>query len=233
MNSRKYRLTQAHGRQQALDLHVAAIVRVEAFDPGKMTVDVQPLSKHLEQGKYQSHPPVLSVPVAVTRCHDFVLRPWFEKDDVGLVVYLDHDIDKVTRDGQESDPNTERNHSETDAVFIGGIVLGEKDIAKLAQNGCPDEALALGAVDGKQWIAVTKDKIQSQADKWEHKGDIEINGDVDIAGDVDVTGKIDASGEIHSDTDVTAAGVSLKNHVHMVNLANAGGPVVGPTNPPT
>ncbi|MCL2298851.1 MAG: hypothetical protein FWC27_01735 [Firmicutes bacterium] len=43
---------------------------------------------------------------------------------------------------------------------------------------------------------------------------MKIKGDVDIEGDVDVTGKIDATDEVHSDTDVTAAGVSLKNHTH-------------------
>ncbi|MDR2686516.1 MAG: hypothetical protein LBB75_02090 [Oscillospiraceae bacterium] len=236
--NKKHVISKAREKQQALDLNVAAVVEVKSFDKDKMTVDVQPLSKRLVQGKYQSCPPVQAVPIAVTRCADWVVRPWYKKGDVGLLVYIDHDIDKVADDGKESEPNTERNHSASDAVFVGGIVLGQKNIAQLAQNDCPDEALALGSVDGKQWIAICKDKIKSQADKWEHKGDIEIKGDIDIEGDVkikgdvSVTGKIDATDEIHSDTDVTAVNISLKNHVHMVNLGNAGGPVVGPTNPP-
>ena len=36
--------------------------------PAKMTVNVQPLSKHLENGKYESQPPILKVPVALTHC---------------------------------------------------------------------------------------------------------------------------------------------------------------------
>ena len=243
--NQKYKIAQARAKQQARDVNVAVVVQVTAFDKDKMTVDVQPLSKRLVQGKYQSCPPVQAVPIAVTRCADWVVRPWFKKGDVGLLIYIDHDIDKVVDDGKESDPNTERNHSDSDAIFVGGIVLGQKDIKDLAENDCPDEALALGSVDGKHWIAVCKDKIQSQADKWEHKGDIEIKGDidiegdvtikgdVDITGDVDVTGGITATDEIHSDTDVTAGNISLKNHVHQVDLGNSGGPVAGPTNPPS
>jgi len=237
--NKRYKITQARTKQQALDVNVAAIVEVKEFDKDKMTVDVQPLSKRLVQGKYQSCPPVQAVPIAVTRCADWVVRPWYKKGDVGLLVFIDHDIDKVVDDGKESEPNTERNHSSSDAVFIGGIVLGQKDIADLASGGCPDEALALGKVDGSQWIAIADDKIQSKADKWEHEGDIEIKGDIDIEGDVtikgdvDVTGKIHATDKITSDDDVIGGGVSLKNHVHQVNLGNAGGPVVGPTNPPS
>ena len=186
----------------------------------------------------------LPVIIPWTRCNNWVVRPWFKEGDVGLLVYLDHDIDKVVDDGKESDPNTERNHSDSDAIFVGGIVLGQKDIADLASNGCPDESLALGSVDGKHWIAICEDKIQSQADLWQHEGDIEIKGNIDIEGDITlqgdidqtgdlkVTGEITATGEISSDADVKAAGISLKNHTHQVNLANAGGPVVGPTNPP-
>ncbi|MDR1465447.1 MAG: hypothetical protein LBJ11_09140 [Oscillospiraceae bacterium] len=232
-NTKKYRISKARQKQQAADIHVAAAVKVIAFDPAKMTVDVQPLSKHLVLSKWQSQPPILGVPIAAVRFGEFVLRPWYEKGDPGLIVYLDHDIDKVTQDGQESEPNTERNHSDSDAYFIGGNVLGQKDIAAFGQGGVPDQALALGTADGKQWVAVKKDGIQSQADKWQHRGDIEITGDVSITGDVDVTGKITATGEIHSDTDVTAVGISLKNHTHQVNLGNSGGPVTGPTNPPT
>jgi len=245
--NQKYKINRAREKQQARDVNVAAVVQVTAFDKDKMTVDVQPLSKRLVQGKYQSCPPVQAVPIAVTRCADWVVRPWFKKGDVGLLIYIDHDIDKVVDDGKESDPNTERNHSDSDAIFVGGIVLGQKDIKDLAENDCPDEALALGTVDGKQWIAITNEgKIKSQVDDvWEHKGDVYIDGDVeidgdvtikgdvDITGDVSVTGKIDATGEIHSDDDVTAGSISLKNHVHQVNLGNAGGPVTGPTNPPS
>jgi|GEM_PF-434823 len=213
-------------KQLAASIHVAAVVQVKSFDKDKMTVDVQPLSKRLEQGEYQSNPPVMAVPIAVTRCNNWVVRPWFKEGDVGLLVYLDHDIDKVVDDGKESDPNTERNHSDSDAIFVGGIVLGQKDISDLASNGCPDESLALGSVDGKHWIAICEDKIQSQADLWQHEGDIEIKGNIDIEGDITlqgdidqtgdlkVTGEITATGEISSDTDVKAAGTSLKYHTH-------------------
>ena len=184
-------------KQLAASIHVAAVVQVKSFDKDKMTVDVQPLSKRLEQGEYQSNPPVMAVPIAVTRCNNWVVRPWFKEGDVGLLVYLDHDIDKVVDDGKESDPNTERNHSDSDAIFVGGIVRGQKDISDLASNGCPDESLALGSVDGKHWIAICEDKIQSQADLWQHEGDIEIKGDIDIEGDITVKGDVDITGDVN------------------------------------
>jgi len=184
MSSQQYKYEKAQQKQAAQSISVAAIVKVTSFDPTKMTVDVQPLSKRLEQGAYQTQPPILGVPVAVTKGGGFVFRPWYSPGDIGAVVFIDHDIDKTVADGSESEPNTERNHSTSDAVFVGGIVPGNAPI-----SGLPGNAIALGMADGSCYIAVTA-------------GGIEIKGDVTLAGKLDATG------------DVKAGSISLQSHTH-------------------
>lgn len=134
---------------------VAAVVQVLSFDPKKMTVNVQPLSKQLENGKYESQPPILRVPVAVTHSGGFIFRPWFKAGDTGVVVYLDHDMDATVTGGKEAKPLTERNHATTDAIFIGALVAGDYKV-----EGLPEESIALAKDDGSIYVAITKEKVE-------------------------------------------------------------------------
>lgn len=146
---------QTHDRKIAESICVAATVKVIAFDKKKMTVNVQPLSKHLEHGKYESQPPILRVPVMCMKTGGFIVRPWIKEGDVGLVVYLDHDLDSTVSGGKEAEPLTERNHATSDAIFIGGIVSGSYEVPEI-----PDEAHVIASEDGKRFAAVIKDKIR-------------------------------------------------------------------------
>jgi len=152
VNSYKYQ--QIHDKKLKESVCVAATVQVLAFDPAKMTVNVQPLSKHLENGKYESQPPILQVPVAVTRIGGFIHRPWVKEGDVGVVVYLDHDMDSTVSGGKEAKPQTERNHATTDAIFIGGIVSGDYTV-----QGLPEKAHIIAKEDGSIYVAVTEEKV--------------------------------------------------------------------------
>lgn len=143
-----------HDKKLLSSVCVAAVVQVIAFDPKKMTVNVQPLSKHLENGNYESQPPILRVPVACTRCGGFIFRPWYKAGDTGVVVYLDHDMDSTVTGGKEAVPLTERNHATSDAVFIGGIVSGEYEA-----DGFPEKSIALAKDDGSIYAAVTEDRV--------------------------------------------------------------------------
>lgn len=149
-----YSYQQIHDRKLMESICVAATVQVLKFDPAKMTVNVQPMSKHLENGKFESQPPILGVPVALTHCGGFIFRPWIKPGDTGTVVYLDHDMDSTVTKGGEAEPLTERNHSASDAIFIGAIVSGTYTV-----QGLPDESIAIGTDDGKIYVAVTKDKV--------------------------------------------------------------------------
>lgn len=150
----EFNYQRVHDRKVLSSICVAAVVQVIAFDPQKMTVNVQPLSKHLENGKYESQPPILRVPVACTRSGGFIFRPWLKVGDTGLVVYLDHDMDSTVTGGKEAVPLTERNHATSDAVFIGGIMSGSYEV-----QGLPEKSIALAKEDGSIYAAVTEDKI--------------------------------------------------------------------------
>ena len=64
---REYDLRDQERREQAANVRVGALCRVEKFDPAAMRVDVQPLSKALDAGVYRTQPQILSVPVALVR----------------------------------------------------------------------------------------------------------------------------------------------------------------------
>lgn len=168
-----YNYEQTHDRKLANSICVAAIARVIAFDPEKMTVNVQPMSKSLQNGKYESQPPILKVPIVCMRCGGFILRPWIKVGDTGLVVYLDHDMDSTVTSGKEAKPLTERNHATSDAVFVGAIVSGSYSV-----KGLPDESHVMAKDDGSIFVAVTPDKvvIKNQSTTAEFMADkIEMN----------------------------------------------------------
>lgn len=168
-----YNYEQTHDRKLANSICVAAIAQVIAFDPKKMTVNVQPMSKSLQNGKYESQPPILKVPIVCMRCGGFIFRPWIKVGDTGLVVYLDHDMDSTVTSGKEAKPLTERNHATSDAVFVGGIVSGGYSV-----KGLPDESHVMAKDDGSIFVAVTPDKvvIKNQSTTAEFMADkIEMN----------------------------------------------------------
>ncbi len=144
-----------------------------------MTVNVQPLSKRLQNGKYESQPPILSIPVACTRCGGFISRPWYKEGDIGIVVYLDHDMDSSVSGGKEAVPATQRSHAATDAIFMGAIISGGYTVPDI-----PAESYVLATDEGNQYIAITKDKIL-------------IKGDVEVEGSVKATGGFIGQGNDH------------------------------------
>lgn len=207
-------------RSMANNLHVAALVQVTKFDSVKMQVDVQPLSKWLTNGKYQSSPPILGIPVAPTVGGGFVLRPFYQTGDVGIVVFLDHDMDRALTEGGECEPNTERNHSLDDAVFVGGLTPGTKNIGEIP------EGLAIAKQDGSIYFDITNDKILAKGNcRWE--GDIEIKGNVTITGDITQTGNANLSGPVNISGELTVMGIAFSTHTHG-GVEPGGGSTTGP-----
>ena len=154
MNRTQFSYENQEKKSTMESVRVGGFCRVEKFDPEKMTVDVQPLSKALDGGVYRTPPQVLGVPVSLIRGGGFVLRPWYVSGDVGVLVYMDHDIDRLMDSGQECQPNTERNHSDEDAVFVGAFVP-----ANNALNGLPEEALVMATDGGSIQVCIEKDKV--------------------------------------------------------------------------
>ena len=171
MNTPQYRYEQQQKKKAAEAINVAQIVKVTAYDGAKQTVDVQPISKRLEQGTYQSQPPILGVPIVCDRGGGFSKKVAYKAGDIGLVVFCDHDIDNAVSSGTEGEPNTERNHSATDAIFIGGILPGS------ASNSLPDGFTIIGDV------AVT--------------GDVTVTGSITATGDV-IAGGVSLKSHTHT-----------------------------------
>lgn len=217
----EYNYQQIHDRRLAESISVAAIAKVTRFDFEKMVVDVQPLAKHLQNGKYESQPPILSIPVVCTRSGGFIFRPWIAVGDVGVVLYLDHDSDSTVTGGKEAVPSTERNHSTSDAVYLGGIVSGNFVI-----DGVPGESLVLAKEDGSVYMAVMSDGISIRGNveidgAIMARGDVEIEGNVTTTGDVEITGNVAATGDVEVDGTITAAkdviaesSISGAHHTH-------------------
>ena len=198
----QYNYQRIHDDRLRESICVAATVQVTSFDPAKMTVNVQPLSKHLENGKYESQPPILKVPVALTHCG------WIKEGDIGTVIYLDHDMDATVTGGKEAKPLTERNHATTDAIFVGALVAGDYTV-----KGLPDESICIATEDGNIYVAVTKDKVivKNSGTTAEFKSDsIDMKTTiVNIKADVKVDGKITATKDVISENRVSGA-----HHTH-------------------
>lgn len=200
MSKTQYELENQERKSLAESIRVCALCRVEKFDAGAMTVDVQPLSKVLDAGVYRTPPQVLNVPVSLIRGGGFVLRPWYVAGDVGVLVYADHDIDRIAEAGQECQPNTERNHGDEDAIFVGAFVPASNKL-----SGLPNDALVMATDGGGVYIAIKKDGI-------------EIKGDITHTGNTTQTGRTDVT------EDVTAQGKSLATHTHSCPDGGTSGP---------
>ncbi len=222
MSASQYKVDNQARRTLAESVCVGSLCRVEQFDPAKMTVDVQPLSKVLDAGVYRLPPQIPGVPAALIRGGGFVQRPWYAAGDLGVLLYLDHDIDRIAEAGQECEPNTERNHAEEDAVFVGAFVPAVNPL-----TGLPEEALVSAVDGGEIYSAVKKDEIDIKVggvritikkDVIEVKGNIQLTGNIAQTGNTAQTGRTDATG------DVTAQGKSLAAHTHTGTHGETSGP---------
>lgn len=163
--SSQYKYQQAQQAALASSIHVAALVKVISFDAANMRVNVKPIAQRNTSGDYAGPSQILDVPVAGTRGGGFIFRPVYKSGDIGIVVYLDHDIDTPLEKGDECAPNTERTHSDSDAVFLGGVVAGG-----WTSSGLPD-GLVLATENGSVSLAVTTSGISI-------KGTVTVEGDV-------------------------------------------------------
>lgn len=148
-SSKRSDVDAAKAEKTASSVRVSQMVRVLKFDSAALTVDVHPINKESIDGSYASAAPIMAVPAACLCSGDYVIRPWYKRGDVGLLIVGDSDIDAALQsDGKDVEPNTSRSHSPEDGIFIGGIALAGK-----APAGLPDNALVLAA--GGTYLAIS------------------------------------------------------------------------------
>ena len=163
--SKQYGYQQAQEAALAASIHVGALVRVIDFNPVRMTVNVRPIVQTGDTTGSQ----VLGVPVAGTRGGGFIFRPVYQPGDIGVVLYLDHDMDEAMARGGDAISNTERRHSDNDAVFVGGLVTGNRLMPALPSG------IVMATEDGGTYLAVGAGGITI-------KGNVTVDGDVTAGG---------------------------------------------------
>ena len=84
--SRQSDLRAAESEKNRAGVRVSMPVKVLAFYPDKMTVDVQPLVKESIDGQYASAAPLMGLRAACLCAGEFTIRPWYKRGDVGWVI---------------------------------------------------------------------------------------------------------------------------------------------------
>ena len=100
--------------------------RVQSFDPSKQSADIEPLvhdTWEAEDGTSQTGPlPVIpSVPVCFPGSGGWRVTFPVAKGDTGLIIFCARSIDRWLSEGGSVDPQDDRTHDLSDAVFIPGL----------------------------------------------------------------------------------------------------------------
>ena len=196
--SKQSDLRAAESEKNRAGVRVSMPVKVLAFYPDKMTVDVQPLVKESIDGQYASAAPLMGLRVACLCAGEFTIRPWYKRGDVGWVIVSDFDADAVLQTGAEAEPNTARNHAPEDGLFVGGVGPDGK-----APTGLPGNAVVVAA--GGTYIAVSADGVK-------------INGNVTVTGTLSAGG-IEMTTHTHpGDSGGTTGGPQLGGQMENITL---------------
>lgn len=121
-------------------IHTATLVRVLAVRPaaGKVGfVDVQPLLLDVDtSGAVVEQSPVYNVPFTQLQggSSAVILAPVV--DDIGLCIFAERDITNIKTTQKEGPPNTQRQFSSADGLYIGGVLNADPtQYIKFQPNG--------------------------------------------------------------------------------------------------
>lgn len=169
-----------------IQMRVSMPARVESYEAGRQMVQVSIVMPERDlDGSLIPQAVINEVPVSFMRCGGAHLTFPIRRGDTGLIVFTDRDVGAWVSDGATVS-DSDRMHAINDAVFIPGIQAG-------GVSANPDDVEL-------QYQGCTVHIRKS--------GLIELTGNVQINGDVTVNGGVAAT------DDVTADGVSLKDHTH-------------------
>lgn len=124
--------------------------RVQSFDPSKQSADIEPLVHDTwegEDGTNQTGPlPVIpSVPVCFPGSGGWRVTFPVAKGDTGLLVFCSRSIDRWLSEGGSVDPQDDRTHDLSDAVFVPGLTDFGHPI-----DPFKNDRLTIGKVGGTQ-----------------------------------------------------------------------------------
>ncbi|MFW5410794.1 Gp138 family membrane-puncturing spike protein [Pectobacterium brasiliense] len=128
--------------------------------------------------------------------------------DIGLIAICDRDISSVKATKESALPGSNRTHSYSDAIYLGGVLNAEpSQYVKFANDGIDIVSPLVVSVNGNAVIVNAEDKISLNAPVIEANGQL-TQGAGTFAGNATFGGGITATGEI------TGNGIALSTHVH-------------------
>ncbi|HGG8717271.1 TPA: Gp138 family membrane-puncturing spike protein [Enterobacter asburiae] len=143
--------------------------------------------------------------------------------DIGLIAICDRDITAVKKTKQSALPGSNRTHSYSDAIYLGGVLNSEpSQYVKFANDGIDIVSPLVVQVNGNTVIVNAEDKISLNAPIIEANGQL-TQGSGSFGGNATFGGTITATGE------VTGNGIHLSTHKHG-GVETGGGQTSTPTN---
>ncbi|MEK9496856.1 phage baseplate assembly protein V [Photorhabdus sp. P32] len=212
-------------------LYVSLPCIIQSFDADAVTVTAQPAIRwkiRKKDGELESVslPLLVDVPVIFPRGGGVTLTFPVKAGDECLVVFADRCIDYWWQSGGVQEPVDPRQHNLSDGFAIVGPQSQQQKITNISTN-----TAQLRSDDGAAYIeldpnshnitVITPAKLTATANGGTEitSPEIILNGNVTINGNLSQGmgaggGTATMQGPVTVNNDVTAAGISLKNHVH-------------------
>ncbi|WP_324723856.1 Gp138 family membrane-puncturing spike protein [Lelliottia sp. JS-SCA-14] len=128
--------------------------------------------------------------------------------DIGLIAICDRDITAVKATKDAALPGSNRTHSYSDAIYLGGVLNSEpSQYVKFANDGIDIVSPLVVQVNGNTVVVNADEKISLNAPVIEANGQL-TQGSGSYAGNATFGGTITATGE------VTGNGIHLSTHRH-------------------
>lgn len=202
-------------------LRVALPGIIQSFDPNTVTAVVQPAVKFVQldnDGNQSTHnyPLLVDVPVIFPRGGGCTLTFPVTSGDECLVVFTDRCIDFWWQNGGIQEPVDTRQHSLTDGFCIPGPQSQAKKI-----SGISTSTTQLRTNDGEAFIELDPDShavnVKTAGELTATAKLMTMNGPTIFNGPVTFNDTVTqplGKGVASFGEDVTAGGISLKNHIH-------------------
>ena len=124
--------------------------RVQSFDGSKQSADIEPLIHDTWEAEDRTNqtgplPVIPSVPVCFPGSGAFRVTFPVAKGDTGLIIFCARSIDRWLSEGGSVDPQDDRTHDLSDAVFVPGLTDFAHPI-----DPYKDDRMTVGKVGGTQ-----------------------------------------------------------------------------------
>ena len=128
--------------------------------------------------------------------------------DIGLIAICDRDITSVKKSKSPALPGSNRNHSYSDAIYLGGVLNAEpSQYIDFKDDGIDVVSPLRVNINGQSVSITAEDQVSVSANAIILNGPV-IQGEGNRGGNATFGGSVTASG------DVVGSGISLSTHTH-------------------